>query len=466
MKFLITESQLKKLIQESTKKYYINLDVKLPKQGRTTIKITPKEFEDKMKNVWDEYNADSMHPMKFSFDNFVNRLCRKGTECKDMDKVYQDLSKIKYADENLGVDGKIKQTDGIAYLQCYAGGDWENPILFYLYFDGSSFRAYIPTYGNSFNRSTMTALGNNDEKDTEFLKTQHIDGNGEPLMDIARNQVAYDADACLKDFKSRIKVKKKITEDIGDKKRLRNGNHITFTRVNPTRLATAFLNWLKKQNIQYSYKIAQTKSKYIEFSTETIDYFYRFSNHTKPSFYGTNNAIEITFDKDNEYILAVLVDLANDTDLRSVKDLIKIVDETERYNQIVSVNHDNTYKDITEQDFPAIYVYLPHDKTAEKEKYEEELKYKKWENEWTYIYRQYYQNAKDRLSQNFISSSGLRLRYGKWKAIEKGKYVSESDKINSNAEFQAFLDSKILSFDEWRYYNGIEYPILPKKINL
>lgn len=82
MKFLITESQLKKLIQESTKKYYINLDVKLPKQGRTTIKITPKEFEDKMKNVWDEYNADSMHPMKFSFDNFVNRLCRKGTECE------------------------------------------------------------------------------------------------------------------------------------------------------------------------------------------------------------------------------------------------------------------------------------------------------------------------------------------------------------------------------------------------
>lgn len=146
-----------------------------------------------------------------------------------------------------------------------------------------------------------------------------------------------------------------------------------------------------------------------------------------------------------------------------MKDLIKIVDETERYNQIVSVNHDNTYKDITEQDFPAIYVYLPHDKTAEKEKYEEELKYKKWENEWTYIYRQYYQNAKDRLSQNFISSSGLRLRYGKWKAIEKGKYVSESDKINSNAEFQAFLDSKILSFDEWCYYNGIEYPILPKK---
>lgn len=51
MKFLITESQLKKLIQESTKKYYINLDVKLPRQGRTTIKITPKEFEGKMKNV-------------------------------------------------------------------------------------------------------------------------------------------------------------------------------------------------------------------------------------------------------------------------------------------------------------------------------------------------------------------------------------------------------------------------------
>ena len=59
-----------------------------------------------MRNIWDKYNADSMHPMKFSFDNFVYRLCRKGTECKDMNKVYQDLSKIKYDDENLGAHGE------------------------------------------------------------------------------------------------------------------------------------------------------------------------------------------------------------------------------------------------------------------------------------------------------------------------------------------------------------------------
>lgn len=45
----------------------------------------------------------------------------------------------------------------------WAGGDWESPVSFIIYWDGKKFRAYIPEEGNTFNKQKRSAWGNNDE---------------------------------------------------------------------------------------------------------------------------------------------------------------------------------------------------------------------------------------------------------------------------------------------------------------
>ena len=46
------------------------------------------------------------------------------------------------------------------YVKGCFGGDWEIPVLFFIYWDGKKFRGYIPTKGNTFNRKEKRSLGN------------------------------------------------------------------------------------------------------------------------------------------------------------------------------------------------------------------------------------------------------------------------------------------------------------------
>lgn len=74
--------------------------------------------------------------------------------------------------------------------------------FFVLYWDGKDIRGYIPTKGNSFDRFRKIALGNDDEKDIEFLervRCKPSDGT---------HSVNYNKEECLKDFKHRIGVLK------------------------------------------------------------------------------------------------------------------------------------------------------------------------------------------------------------------------------------------------------------------
>lgn len=198
----MTESQSRILLEGRYKRYHVNLDIDLPKSGRTAAYITPKEFEDKMKEIWEKNGEDR----KFTFDNFVYTFCNqwRKDKPKELDTLLSDISKYKYDTENLGAVGKIEMTNRLTYLKCYAGGDWECPILFFIYWDGSKFRGYIPTYGNAINRKYKIAFGNNEEQDIEFLKTQNLDVDD--LSSIIQH-IDYDVNACMKDFKSRVKVK-------------------------------------------------------------------------------------------------------------------------------------------------------------------------------------------------------------------------------------------------------------------
>lgn len=202
-RIIINESQIKLLTEGKRKRYTVNLDVELPSAGRTASRITPKEFEGKMKEMWEKNVQDR----RFTLDNFIYKFCNQWNKerPKELNALMNDISKIDYDTENIGVIGKIESVNGLTYLKCYAGGDWENPILFFMYWDGSKFRGYIPTYGNAYNRKYKRAFGNNDEEDVEFLKTQNIDTDEELTTIIG--SISYDVNACMKDFKARVKVK-------------------------------------------------------------------------------------------------------------------------------------------------------------------------------------------------------------------------------------------------------------------
>ena len=69
-KIMLNESQLRLIIEGGRKRYIVNLDVELPKTGRTAAKISAKEFEEKMKSIYEKNNE-----RRFSLDNFVYTFC-------------------------------------------------------------------------------------------------------------------------------------------------------------------------------------------------------------------------------------------------------------------------------------------------------------------------------------------------------------------------------------------------------
>jgi len=122
-------------------------------------------------------------------------------------KISSDISKIDFSIENCYCDPKDLDfhddpnearfvgfktlPNGMEYLGIYAGGDWEVPIRFIVYWSGKEFRAYVPTDGNTFNEKTKTAYGS------------EPDGK---MMD-EKDRRKFDYDAIIADIQERIKCK-------------------------------------------------------------------------------------------------------------------------------------------------------------------------------------------------------------------------------------------------------------------
>jgi len=98
---------------------------------------------------------------------------------KDLNKISFDYENVGSGPESLLCDSEnndmkdimgFKTLDnGLTFLGLQAGGDWEHPIFFIVYSDGSQLRAYIPEKGNVFNTDTKQAFGNDEEADAKNL---------------------------------------------------------------------------------------------------------------------------------------------------------------------------------------------------------------------------------------------------------------------------------------------------------
>lgn len=119
------------------------------------------------------------------------------------DALSEDLSEVEFSAENFScaevlsyAEGDkimgFQQVNGIPFLGCMAGGDWEIPIYFLIYWDGSQFRGYIPKDGNTVNPKNDSAYGNDPEADgTDAVDTIQIDIDQDKIIaDIQRNLVS------------------------------------------------------------------------------------------------------------------------------------------------------------------------------------------------------------------------------------------------------------------------------------
>ncbi|RHB41812.1 hypothetical protein DW886_14745 [Enterocloster aldenensis] len=158
---------------------FCNDDERLIKKGgRKAPCISKKEFEEKIKNYCkkDEEFLKDFDPMdsgcilsedEYMLLSFVESIYyRQKTD-----------RKILFDEENIeiteGIGGRLcgihTLKNGLPILGVYAGGDWEQPLFFCIYWDGENFRIYIPRYGNTFNIVAKAAFGS-ESMGTKFAK--------------------------------------------------------------------------------------------------------------------------------------------------------------------------------------------------------------------------------------------------------------------------------------------------------
>lgn len=88
--------------------------------------------------------------------------------------------------------------NGFTFLGCAAGGDWEYPVHFAIYYDGKSLRGYVPRYCNSYNLKTKQAFGYDLSPNEEIAAYLDIDAfTGDDTLD---------NDGLIKDITSRVIV--------------------------------------------------------------------------------------------------------------------------------------------------------------------------------------------------------------------------------------------------------------------
>lgn len=117
-----------------------------------------------------------------------------------------------YTDPNNPILGVHTLDNGLTFWGMCAGGDWEEPVFFIVYWDGKRLRGYVPTDGNTFNTDTMMAYGNGYEDDDEESKDAINKKNRYPELgnlNLSSNEIeetfmGWDANKILNDIKTRI----------------------------------------------------------------------------------------------------------------------------------------------------------------------------------------------------------------------------------------------------------------------
>jgi hypothetical protein len=103
-------------------------------------------------------------------DPFVTLQIRKDIKCEF------DCENISYDNGSFGPEGLMgfnTLENDLTYYGICAGGDWELPVFFIIYWDGKKLRGYVPKSGNPWNTDTKMAYGNDEELDDKNMRRRY-----------------------------------------------------------------------------------------------------------------------------------------------------------------------------------------------------------------------------------------------------------------------------------------------------
>lgn len=226
---------------------YINMNRKLLKKGgRKAVKISQLELLDHLRKAIEKGDSSEMEDIigdfrddhnldkddKIDEEQLNNYLLKYGLSIyairEGCSKVDSDLNKVVFDMENNESEkdqyfgpkdnlmGVNTLDNGLTFAGFYAGGDWEYPLFFIVYYDGKSLRGYIPSYGNNYNVDFNTAFGSEEECDNydevvakkykgvpcdDFLEYYIKREGGDP-----KGEIDFNWDAIKEDIENRIIV--------------------------------------------------------------------------------------------------------------------------------------------------------------------------------------------------------------------------------------------------------------------
>lgn len=115
----------------------------------------------------------------------------------------KDLSKYDVCAENIIDEDSGKTSTGINYVSFGYGGDWEQPAMAFIYWDGSRLRGYLPLKGNLINTVNKSAFGNGYDQTPNSDDVYCLKEFGKTYDDVY-DQLNINFSACLEDFSSRV----------------------------------------------------------------------------------------------------------------------------------------------------------------------------------------------------------------------------------------------------------------------
>lgn len=214
---------------------FVNSDKKnLSTVGRNVLLITMDSFKEKIvkrarkvDEFFDDSISDPSRPCDFPDEIMQSLVCNDENIKKDLKFIvdFENLSANKSTVfgtfPNRGNLLGFNETPfGMPYLGCMAGGDWELPLFFIIYYDGKKFRAYMPSYGNVVNLDCKCALGSEEGSDlfeSVIEKYENkgwlapgVKHEGYELMNTYLSQQGFDEDSAVGDWNA-------ILEDIANR---------------------------------------------------------------------------------------------------------------------------------------------------------------------------------------------------------------------------------------------------------
>lgn len=104
--------------------------------------------------------------------------------------------------------GLVSLENGLTFWGMYGGGDWESPVVFIIYWDGSRLRAYTPKEGNGWNTDTYEAYGNDEEKDFINIKKRWPEESKDLELEDTYHWVDVIEEEILKDIIGHFELRK------------------------------------------------------------------------------------------------------------------------------------------------------------------------------------------------------------------------------------------------------------------